>query len=390
MGRSKGRTHPASPGAGGSKKNQPLPPPAKPPTAHRAAVVNRTEATKHAGKVAHAVKKLDKPKHRAKSKIEQKKEIENNSTIALEFISERDDISKILQNNSQRASAKKIYADSDPMGIPPPPIITLIPSKTTKATKKSELSQGLRAPNVSAGSTASSSSSPPMTTQLPPKTKPSPPPVSAFSTAVPRDRAMFAPSPDQSAPCSSKLAKFLESYGFSFGQQLSSGSFSRVFRGKFKQRDAAVKVVDLANSAEEFRTKFFPRELYALRMLEHPYIINTYDVLAAEGRIFIFMELAERGDILDYVRRFGSVEEWMSKIWFRQMVDAVGYMHQNGFAHRDLKSENILLDSQLNTKLTDFGFSRVCFDFEIGSPIYSETYCGSSAYVAPEVLKGRK
>lgn len=63
------------------------------------------------------------------------------------------------------------------------------------------------------------------------------------------------------------------------------------------------------------------------------------------------------------------------------------YIHDHDVAHRDLKSENILLDKFKNVKLTDFGFSRDCFDHRTGRGVLSETYCGSAAYVAPEVLR---
>lgn len=70
----------------------------------------------------------------------------------------------------------------------------------------------------------------------------------------------------------------------------------------------------------------------------------------------------------------------------RQICDAVDYLHRNEISHRDIKCENILLESMRRVKLADFGFARLCTD-DRGRRLMSQTYCGSSSYAAPEVLQ---
>lgn len=72
----------------------------------------------------------------------------------------------------------------------------------------------------------------------------------------------------------------------------------------------------------------------------------------------------------------------------RQITEAVDYLHRNEISHRDIKCENVLLESMRHVKLTDFGFTRLCAD-ERGRRLFSQTFCGSSSYAAPEVLQVR-
>lgn len=96
---------------------------------------------------------------------------------------------------------------------------------------------------------------------------------------------------------------------------------------------------------------------------------------------------ADNGDLLDFIKKNGVVPEQQAKIWFRQMASGLHYLHGKNIAHRDLKCENILLSRRFNVKLADFGFARFCVDSD-NRRILSQTYCGSAAYAAPEVVNG--
>ncbi|XP_055548181.1 testis-specific serine/threonine-protein kinase 1-like [Wyeomyia smithii] len=188
----------------------------------------------------------------------------------------------------------------------------------------------------------------------------------------------------------------LKSRGYLLGRRMATGTFATVMRAKYfepktgdgpqKTLDLACKIVDEGKSKDvEFLTKFLPRELQILAKIEHPNIIQTHSIMRRGSRVFIFMRLAELGDLLSYIRRHGALAEERCRFWFYQMVDAIRYLHEMDIAHRDLKCENILISKNLNIKLSDFGFARYCKN-EIGNNIMSSTFCGSAAYAAPEIM----
>ena len=88
------------------------------------------------------------------------------------------------------------------------------------------------------------------------------------------------------------------------------------------------------------------------------------------------------GEVFDYLVAHGRMKEKEARAKFRQIVSAVQYCHQKRIIHRDLKAENLLLDSDMNIKLADFGFSN---EFNPGTKL--DTFCGSPPYAAPELFQ---
>nr|XP_023028596.1 serine/threonine-protein kinase MARK1-like [Leptinotarsa decemlineata] len=93
------------------------------------------------------------------------------------------------------------------------------------------------------------------------------------------------------------------------------------------------------------------------------------------------MEYVSGGDLFDYLESHGRMEEPEARAKFMQIVSAVEYCHEKGIVHRDLKDSNILLDSEMNIKVTDFGLSN---EFTPGYEL--NTFCGSPHFAAPEIF----
>lgn len=119
-----------------------------------------------------------------------------------------------------------------------------------------------------------------------------------------------------------------------------------------------------------------------MKMLDHPNIVKLFQVIETEKTLYLVMEYASGGEVFDYLVLHGRMREKEARAKFRQIVSAVQYCHQKRIIHRDLKAENLLLDSEMNIKIADFGFSN---EFTPGHKL--DTFCGSPPYAAPELFQ---
>ncbi|GIY74982.1 hypothetical protein CDAR_65431 [Caerostris darwini] len=184
----------------------------------------------------------------------------------------------------------------------------------------------------------------------------------------------------------SSSSEELKEYGFTLGRILGQGSYCKVRSAVYDGKEVAVKVITRDKLSHEFATKFLPREIEVLSKVNHENIIKVYKIFNFPKKVYIFMELV-KDDLLGYVRSRGRLKESEAHSFFEQMVSAMKYLHGLNIAHRDLKCENIMINDQAKIRIIDFGFCRSTVDAS-GRRKLSETFCGSTAYAAPEVLQG--
>ncbi|GMF99864.1 unnamed protein product [[Candida] boidinii] len=98
------------------------------------------------------------------------------------------------------------------------------------------------------------------------------------------------------------------------------------------------------------------------------------------------MEFVPGGDLMDFVGAYGSVGEAAGREIARQILLAIDYVHDKGISHRDLKPDNILIsqDDPVTVKVTDFGLAK-----GQDKTSFMKTFCGTLAYLAPEVITGK-
>nr|XP_015837577.1 PREDICTED: testis-specific serine/threonine-protein kinase 4 isoform X1 [Tribolium castaneum] len=187
-----------------------------------------------------------------------------------------------------------------------------------------------------------------------------------------------------------KKQTVLESHGYILGKTIGSGSYAtvRMAHSERHNMNVAVKIVSKFSAPADYLKKFLPREIEVVKGLKHPNLIRFLQAIETTHRVYIIMEYAENGSLLEIIRKDSYIDEIRSRKWFRQLVDAVDYCHERGVVHRDIKCENLLLNTEYEIKLSDFGFARGHMKIKNGQAPLSETFCGSYAYASPEILKG--
>ncbi|KFO19614.1 NUAK family SNF1-like kinase 2 [Fukomys damarensis] len=162
------------------------------------------------------------------------------------------------------------------------------------------------------------------------------------------------------------------------------GLYSFLLCAELHRAQVAIKSIRKDKIKDEQDLKHIRREIEIMSSLNHPHIIAIHEVFENSSKIVIVMEYASRGDLYDYISERQRLSEREARHFFRQIVSAVHYCHQNGVVHRDLKLENILLDASGNIKIADFGLSNL---YHQGK--FLQTFCGSPLYASPEIVNGK-
>ncbi|CAO4373796.1 unnamed protein product [Caenorhabditis nigoni] len=176
-----------------------------------------------------------------------------------------------------------------------------------------------------------------------------------------------------------------EKHRFEITKKLGSGTYGKVslaYDHKF-DREVAVKLIKKSAIESKADLVRIRREIRIMSALNHPNIIQIYEVFENKDKIILVMEYSSGGELYDYVSRCGSLPEAEARRIFRQITSAVLYCHKHRVAHRDLKLENILLDQNNNAKIADFGLSNYFADKNLLT-----TFCGSPLYASPEIING--
>ncbi len=171
--------------------------------------------------------------------------------------------------------------------------------------------------------------------------------------------------------------------GYEFREKVGSGGFGVVYRGVQPAlgREVAIKVILPEHAAHPEFVKRFEREALLIAHLEHPHIVPLYDYWRDESGAYLVMRW-----LPDTVRQRIQQKPFApgdAANLLDQVAGALSVAHRSHVIHRDIKPDNLLLDSQDNTYLADFGIAKAIDSSFITT---AKQLVGSMAYIAPEQI----
>ena len=175
---------------------------------------------------------------------------------------------------------------------------------------------------------------------------------------------------------------------FQFVRKLGEGAFGTVVLAKGKlpggpEQLYAIKFIQKRRITSS-RIRDIMAEKEALMLTSgHPFITTLYCCFQDKNHIFFVMEYMSGGDLLTQLEEVEVFSEERAKFYAAEIALAVQFLHQHGILHRDLKLENVLVDSDGHCRIADFGLSKL----GLFRPRRARTHCGTPFCMAPEIVK---
>lgn len=166
---------------------------------------------------------------------------------------------------------------------------------------------------------------------------------------------------------------------------LGKGTFGKVMLGKEKvtQRVFAIKLLRKDVILEKDEVEHTMTENRVLQTAKHPFLTELIYSFQTHDRLVFVMEYVNGGELFFHLSREKVFSESRSRFYGAEITLALQYLHKNKIVYRDLKLENLLIDSDGHIKITDFGLCKE----EISFADTTKTFCGTPEYLAPEVLE---
>jgi tRNA A-37 threonylcarbamoyl transferase component Bud32 len=166
---------------------------------------------------------------------------------------------------------------------------------------------------------------------------------------------------------------------------LGKGSFGEVYL--VEKRDTgrlyAMKVFSKKSVQAQNLMRFIYIEKKIMHALNHPFMVKLHYAFQTDRKLYLLMDYCKNRDLGYLLKKKGTVTEQVARLVIAELVLAIEALHSKDIVHRDLKPDNILIDDNGHIMVTDFGLAKE----GIKKGVLTKTFCGSIAYLPPEIIK---
>lgn len=214
-----------------------------------------------------------------------------------------------------------------------------------------------------------------------------PSPWFTLSTSLPFD-SVDSQGSDSDKEQTDVEVKKIGPHDFEILRVIGQGAFGKVFLVR-KKGDCginddgvfAMKVMRKETIIKKNHVDYMKAERDILTKVVHPFIVQLRYSFQTKSKLYLILDFINGGHLFFHLYRQGIFSEDQARVYTAEIVSAVSHLHKSGIVHRDLKPENILMDADGHVMLTDFGLAK-----EIDESSRSNSMCGTTEYMAPEIL----